>query len=454
LSLVHSDRAGSDPLLDRLNTSLAWATTTVKHARLDSQLWCPEGDDGAIRPIDKMVLEASLLALVAGRCQGARTAAEDLISEVSKRSEVTSRIYDLVRWRPHLRTSLGLLWLALDSFDCGDSSQRRSIRNMWESEPFPTQPHERSPYRLLDQAWVSSKVRGAIDPAITSGALASFTPLGNLDGAPFMHRNDLYALTHTAMYITDFGEWPSQQMYPSELITAISLSCLMDGDFDLAAELVLADVLVGDTIADVGQITVRTALNDVFDAIGRVPAPSFNKADHSLADDPETYVRFHSYHTTFVYALLCSCILRKGNRETSELEYDLDTHKKRYWHSDEMKPIGHPIGNLGKLVAHHTQKWTYACRERGAPFDIDGSDLLRRVLDAHQIRAVYRNQIDDLMQLIGMSEIGGHSRVDMLIRAHVNQSARLAVTSQDDPDLVDTLAKVCPNTKPLQQLQP
>lgn len=428
-----------NPLLTRLNSSLAWATTTVKCARLDSQFWCPDGDDSAIRPIDKMVLEASLLALVAGRCHDTRTAAEDLIQEVAKHTEVTSRIYNIVRWRPHLRTSLGLLWLAFDEFDCGDVNQRHAIRDLWESEPFPVQPHERIPYRLLDQAWVSSKVRGAIDPAIEKGALIPFTSLGNLDGAPFMHRNDLYALTHTAMYMTDFGEWLSHDVYSSEVINAISLSSLMDGDFDLAAELALADVLVGDVAVDVGQITVRAVLNDVFDAIGRIPSPTFKKSEYDLASDPDTYLRFHSYHTTFVYALLCYCILQKQSHQTNTFEPTLSAAKTRVWKSDEMDTMPHPIEDIGTLVAHHTQKWTAVCRARGASFDAEGDDLLRRVLDAHLIRAVNTDQIHNMVQLLGMSKVGGQSQVDKLVRTHVNQRARLAQASQGDTNLSEVV---------------
>jgi len=444
----------SDPLLARLNASLVWATNTVKSARPDSQIWCPDADDSAIRPIDKMVLEASLLALVAGRCQGARAAAEDLIQEVAKHTEVASRIYEIVRWRPHLRTSLGLLWLAFDSFDCGDASQRRAIRDLWESEPFPTQPNERPPYRLLDQAWVSSKVRGDIDPAIAAGVLVPFTPLGNLDGAPFMHRSDLYALTHTAMYITDFGEWSSPDTYSSEVISAISLSRLMDGDFDLAAELALADVLIGDAAADVGQVIVRAVLNDVFDAIGRIPSPTFEQTEYALAADPDTYLRYHSYHTTFVYALLCHGILQDRSRRTTTLDSTLSVNKTRTWHSDEVCPMPHPIDNIGALVADHTQKWAAVCNARGGSFDVGGTDLLRRVLDAHLVRAVYTDQVDDIVQLLGMSKIGGQSRVDKLVRAHVSQRSRLTMASQGDSTLAGSVAAAFEEKNPIPQSQP
>lgn len=401
-----------------------------------------------------MVLEASLLALVAGRYQGARTAAEGLIQEVAKHAEVTSRIYELVRWRPHLRTSLGLLWVTLDSFDCGDAAQRRSVRDLWEREPFPVQPHERSPYRLLDQAWVSSKARGAVDPAIATGTLLPFTSLGNLDGAPFMHRADLYALTHAAMYMTDFGEWSLPNVYASEVIGAISLSRLLDGDLDLAAELALADVLVGDTAADEAQVAVRAVLNDAFDAMGYVPSPTFDQAEHVHAADPDAYIRFHSYHTTFVYALLCHGLLRDQDHRTATWEPALSAYKTRIWHSSEAGPASRPSEHLGARVAYNTREWTAACTARGVPFDADGADLLRPTLDAHLVRAVQTDEVDDMVQLLGMSEVGGRSRTDQLVRAHVSQRARLARATKGDAALADEVAALFDEGSPSFRSQP
>lgn len=444
------DSKSSASLVDRLNASLDWATDTVKNVRLDSQLWCPDSDDCIVRPIDKMILEASLLAHIAGRCENSRIAANSLIQEVAKHTDVASRLYELVRRRPHLRTSLGLLWVAFDSFDCGDEAQRRFMRDLWEREPFPPQPHERSPFRLLDQAWVSSKARDEIDPVIATGVLVPFTSLGNIDGTPFMSRDDLYALTHTAMYITDFGEWSQPNLYSSEMIGSVSLARLMEGDFDLAAELALADILVGDTVTNESQLTVRAVLNDVFDAIGRVPSPTFDQAEYLLAIDKETYLRYHSYHTTFVYALLCYGILRDQNHTDLKWEPTLSTHEIRNWHPEEDAPIFSKIENLGALVAHHTHEWTDVCRARGIPFKEDGTDLLRSVLDAHLVRAIQNDQVDDVIKLLGMSEIGGPSQTDQLVRAHFSQRARLAQAYQSDALLAEKVAAHFDLTPPIQ----
>lgn len=447
------DSIRSAQLLTRLNASLAWATTTVSLARLDAPLWYPEDTDIMVRPIDKMILEASLLALIAGRCEDARTAAKDLMQEVAKHTEVASRLYELIRRRPHLRTSIGLLWVALDSFDCGDADQRISMRELWKSEPFPAQPHERSPYRLLDQAWVRSKAKGEIDPVIATGALVPFTSLGNLDGAPFMPRNDLYALTHTAMYITDFGEWSQPDTYSSEVIGGITLSRLMEGDFDLAAELALADVLVGDQACNGTQVAVRAVLNDVFDAIGRIPSPSFEQSDYDCAVDQDTYLRFHSYHTTFVYALLCYGILRDQNRQSLKWEPALSTFEERYWHPSEMTSISNPISNLSALVAKHTQEWTAACIARGVPFNEDETDLLRSVLDGHLVHAVQNDQVDDILQLLSMSGIAGQSQIDRLVRKHISQRARLARSCKNDKVLAEKVATDFERSALVPQLQ-
>lgn len=434
------DSVSSVQLLSRLNASIEWAITTIKLVQPDSQLWCSDQNNNIIRPIDKMILEASLLALVAGRCQGARIAAENLMKEVAKHTEVISRIYQLIRRRPHLRTSLGLLWVAFDNFNCGDIAQRRSMRDLWEREPFPPQPHERVPYRLLDQAWVRSKAKGEVDPIIATGALVPFTSLGNFDGAPFMNRSDLYALTHTAMYITDFGEWSQPNSYSSEIMGAISLSRMMDGDFDLAAELIIADILVGDTVLSKAQITVRAVLNDVFDSLGLIPSLNFDQSEYELATDKDGYIRYHSYHTTFVYALLCYSVLRHQNFQSSKQEFELSAPKVRTWHYKDMTPLPNPIANLSVLAANHIHDWTGICRARGVQLEKDGSDLVRTALDAHLIHAVRTDAIDDILQLLSMSEIGGHSQIDQLVRTHISQRAQLAQAYEESELLAKKVA--------------
>lgn len=440
LSWTCLDNASSVQLLSRLNASIKWATATVELAQPDSQLWRSDQNNNIIRPIDKMILEASLLALIAGRCRGARAAAKNLIKEVAKHTEVISRVYQLIRRRPHLRTSLGLLWVAFDDFDCGDVAQRRSMRDLWQREPFPPQPHERVPYRLLDQAWVRSKAKGEVDPIIATGALVPFTSLGNFDGAPFMNRSDLYALTHTAMYITDFGEWSQPNSYSSEIIGAIGLSRMMDGDFDLAAELIIADILVGDTVVSEAQITIRAVLNDVFDSLGLIPSLNFDQSEYELATDQDSYVRYHSYHTTFVYALLCYSVLRNQNCQSSKKEFELSAPRIRTWHYKDMTPLPNPIANLSVLVASHIHGWTDICRARAIQIEEDGSDLLRSALDAHLIHAVRTDSIDDILQLLSMSEIGGYSQIDQLVRTHISQRARLAKACEEDALLAEKVA--------------
>lgn len=406
-----------------MSSALSWSVTTVRGARADSVIWGGERAQNALRPIDKMVLEAALLALVAGRAPAVRPAAQLLIEAVAEHDEVIARIFDLLRWRPHLRTSLGLLWVALDEFGCGDRGRSRALAELWGEERAPTQPHERSPYRLLDQAWVCSQATGQMHPAIAEGALLPFTSLAHLDGAPFMRRDDLYALTHAAMYVTDFGRWSPPATYPSEVIGALGLARLLEGDLDLATELAIADLLVGDTVVGDCQVVLRAVLNDVFDALGCLPSPTFDSAEQGTAADRDDYLRFHSYHTTFVYALMCSCIVSDPHATRGEPALSTPGLRNAPPPQGDASSDGH--AELGRRVAEQAAEWASACSMRGVDFLDSGGALLRPVIDAHLIWAVQADRMEDVMRLLGMSSVAGRSRIDQSVRRYVDQRARL-----------------------------
>lgn len=411
-------------IVDRVIASLVWATSTVEEARAGDEPW--SGDAGsAIRPIDKLVLEASLLAFVADRHLGSHPSVSDLAGAVSRRTDVSTRMYELIRWRPHLRTSLGLLWIVFDHFDCGDPKQRRLLRELWSREPAPVQPHERSPYRLLDQAWVRSQVYGEPDPVIAGAGLLPFTSLANAAGGIFMTRRDLYALTHAAMYVSDFGRWPQSTTFDSATFGAMSLSRLLVRDFDLAAELALADALIGDSPANVAQLVVRAVLNDEFDRLGHVPSPTFQIIDHENSASPDDYLRFHAYHTTFVYALMCCGLLLERIPTTWEPTLSLTkthSYKTTFANDDQ----GAESEHLGARVARTVSEWMGTCTSRGVCFPWLEEGLVRATLDAYLVQAIQMDRIEDALRLLNMASVGGVSRVDERTREYLAVRASLS----------------------------
>jgi len=249
-----------------------------------------------------MLSEAALLALISRRALGGHSAINDLLESVVECSEALDRMYELVRWHPYLWTSAGAIWVILDELAVGDPVKRERLRRLWKDKEL-IQPRERVPYRLLDQAWIRSIVHGRQDFLLCSHGLLSCSSFENVAGGLFMGTSDLYAVTHTPMYVTDFGRLGRTSVEPGWL-GSLGLSRLLINDLDLAGEFALADVLTQEK-PGVGTLTITAALSTIFDQLGFIPAPTFREEGHRQAEAPDDYLFFHTYHSTFVYGLLC-----------------------------------------------------------------------------------------------------------------------------------------------------
>jgi hypothetical protein len=123
---------------------------------------------------------------------------------------------------------------------------------------------------------------------------------------------DIYALTHTSFYISDFGfRYPplptgsreKAERFVSHLIT----QCVTKGNWDLTAELVIAQFcLGGDPLNSSSGVAGITSLADAQAANGAIPGRSAARR----AGDPATAaIRFQQeYHTTLVAALMSAIV--------------------------------------------------------------------------------------------------------------------------------------------------
>ncbi|WP_433239943.1 DUF6895 family protein [Streptosporangium sp. CA-135522] len=404
-------------LEDRLVATLRWGTGTIRTADPARPPW-KHGDTAVVQPFDKMLAEAALLALLARRAIGAHPAITELVDTIADCHESLDRMYEIVRWRPYLWTSAGAVWVFLDRLSAGDTVKRERLRALWDAPV--VEPRERVPYRLLDQAWTRMIAQERTDPRLTSTGLRSSTSLWNLDGALLMGRNDLYAITHAAMYLTDFGNAGRVPTAPG-WIGALAAARLLLGDFDLAGELAVADVLTCEP-PGAGTLTAAATLSTVFDQLGFVPAPTFRSREHDASEDPSGYLFFHSYHSTFVYGLLCTVLITSGAREGTLARLMSQAPATTFpgeWHGGRAG-----ITELGRQVVHTCEVWEEIVAARGGDLD-----LLRTVIDAYLLDAASRQDTAGVLSLLGMRDVAGSSVVDQAARRLLSIRARLGGVS-------------------------
>ncbi|GAA3447348.1 DUF6895 family protein [Planomonospora venezuelensis] len=405
-------------LEDRLVAALRWGAVTIRAADPGRPPWRQDGT-AVVQPFDKLLVEAALLALLARRAIGPHPAVTDLVGAITDCRESLDRTYEIVRWRPYLWTSAGAVWVFLDRLSAGDPVKRGLLRELWNAPV--VEPRERVPYRLLDQAWTRMIARGRPDSRISSAGLRSTTSLWNLDGALLMSRNDLYAITHAAMYLTDFGNAGRVPAAPG-WIGALAAARLLLGDFDLAGELAVTDVLTRGA-PEAGTLAAAAALSTVFDRLGFVPAPTFRAQDHAAAEDPSAYLFFHSYHSTFVYGLLCAVLITSGAHGSALARLMTsgvpEPELPEEWHGGRAGVTG-----LGAQIVHTCESWEGIAAARGGE-----PDLLRTVVDAYLLDAASRQDTPGVLALLGMRDVAGSSVVDGAARRLLTVRARLGGAS-------------------------
>lgn len=164
----------------------------------------------------------------------------------------------------------------------------------------------RPEFREHEALWLIARLTGdasALEAVPRTGLLFRRTH------SVFLRREDMYAKTHEAMYLTDFGRRRLEGAFSRNLL-ATSLDhdlawALGKADWDLVGEISTAASYCLDA-PTCWQSICDAALDAVFDRFGFVPAPTFdtNYANTLCSIDRERYSRFHAYHSTIVYGLL------------------------------------------------------------------------------------------------------------------------------------------------------
>ena len=178
---------------------------------------------------------------------------------------------------------------------------------------------EQKPSEELEQAWLARLWLGAPDRRIPPTSALS-RRLDVLAGS----RGGLYALTHTIMFTTGFGQWRLPRtvrrrdlLLDAEAALAFTLE---RRDHDLMAELLMAwPHLRAPWTASAAfcfQLLAR-----VQGELGFLPGPEFEAGGgHASAGQAaRRHVHETSYHTTYVMGMLCACCLSTGRLPPPEV---------------------------------------------------------------------------------------------------------------------------------------
>jgi uncharacterized protein DUF6895 len=396
----------------RITQCVDWATKAIITFADGHRVW-DEAPREPIQPFDKMVIESSLMALIAQRVIPGDASVIRLLDAIESCALTLDRMYDLVRQRPYLWTSVGSVWLILDKFNRGDAVKRERLRALW-NDTSTLHPCERVPYRLLDQAWTRSLARGGDDPQLTSDGLRLATSFENLDGALLMETSDLYAVTHTVMYLTDFGRTKrveNRKGNARRWIDSLSASRLLINDLDLAGELTMSSLMLGNEMG-AGDLVTLSTLSSIIDSLGFVPSPTFRAADYETSDVPDSYAYFHSYHTTLVYGLLCAVLA--SDDDPNPLAVRAVGPSAESTLPSEWCGRRAGAGALSDQIIHTLSEWSGICEERDVA--VPETALLRSVLDAYLVRACNEFRADEVASLLGMTSLVSPSHVDEAAR--------------------------------------
>ncbi|WP_326762807.1 hypothetical protein OHB35_53045 [Streptomyces phaeochromogenes] len=417
-SVIEDDR-----LRKRVRVILNWAAEVVAESLATSEIWAPKSPDpeldggDSVRPLEKMLSEAALLALLGHRALGYDPSVERLLDSIEGHHESLDWIYERIREDPHLWASGGLVWVVLDSFSRADYVKRTRLRALWNKGI--AQPAERLPFRVLDQAWVEGLALNRSNAILGSDIYLSTTSLGNLEAGLSMAPRDLYAVTHCAMYITDFGRHTGPPVAPG-WIGPLALARLLAVDLDLVGELTLAEVLLSPASPHIGALISARNLGVTFDALGYIPGPPASSDSLQKTKYKNDILRYRNYHPTFVYGVLC-CVVA-GRQSKMTIVGDLLTHKNP--NTTFELPLSEDAGSLADRIAHHFQAWLPILDMTNEAYA--KQELLRAIIDAYIIEAVNQNRTKDLLALLGMSSVAGPSSVDLAARQLLMTRASLA----------------------------
>jgi hypothetical protein len=272
----------------------------------------PEGSFGP----DKLAAESAMLLYVASSVRHHAGIGEriDRVAGLLAPGVRSERTRIAIALNPAICLQLGMPHVLLSRLDRGDPQLDRLI----ELSASSTAHHgnEVVAHRALERLWLESlRTRDAQDEQFIQASSDSVLnhPVDLLWGS----REDAYAHTHGLMYYTDFGN--ADRSLPrsrSDILReseALLARALLLEDYDLTAEVLMAWPLTSAPWSATAAFGLRV-LAELEDEVGFLPAKNGTPEKfHRLTGAERTrYALAASYHTAYVWAMVCAMSLRPG----------------------------------------------------------------------------------------------------------------------------------------------
>jgi hypothetical protein len=271
---------------------------------------------------DKAAVETALLGLVLSRGPCSPTLGpgqSHALAQAVGSSVDLPRLALIAARHPQTVPSLGVLVAFLEQEHVEPGTLATVVRRAFtDGRAAGT---ERLPYRQMESAWVAAMLvgndapEGILEPL--DGRKFAGSILFNRPDPMYVSAIDLYAWTHSVMFMTDFGSRPAGPTVGTrmtgEFLDAACVWQLANDNLDVVGELLMGAAYLGLPWSSHRQLASEV-LGRTWAEFGFLPSPSFNRTEFQNLIGPEktAYAYLHTYHTTYVGALALQAAQRPG----------------------------------------------------------------------------------------------------------------------------------------------
>jgi hypothetical protein len=304
-------------LIDRLSAALQYADLSIPHLDHYSSYWSQKDTRGN-RLKDKVIAETALLWYEASQLVDLPEGVLDLLQNLSSKLRMEAshehNIVTILR-APHTVLWLGLAHILLSRLGVIDQDVdyivQRALKGRYSIFA------ERVPFRQMDARWTRSV---ALQETPRFADILPQSIITSETHPIYMDRHDAYAITHTLMYITDFGrnDPPSSVDISAVqvLVDATIAWQIWNDDLDLLAELLLCYHFLRRPWSAYAKLA-WDVLEFAWSYSPTLRGPHFSE-DHfnTLSGKAsEAYQFEYNYHTAYVGGLLCAALIRRPMHE-------------------------------------------------------------------------------------------------------------------------------------------
>lgn len=304
----------------RLRYVIEFAVKNLNQIKDFAAYW-KEFDNKAEKFEDKIFAEAATVFYVADRISGKfKEIHHDLdgLLEIIKPLIRSDYNFRLILKNPWYANTIGQGSILLSAAGCPDDEWDYLISNSFKNRSYNFK--ERVIFRQFDKIWTKYLVSKNFSKEETSTLLNySILKSGTFPG--IMDTNDIYAMTHTIIYLTDFGFKDdfklSKDNHLKENVDLLILWSLLHEDYDLLGELLICSVILNNGFNDYSLLGWKT-YTDIWDSLNFIPSPGFDEDIFMKLDEKtrRAYAFKELYHPNFVAGILTAIILIKNHSDS------------------------------------------------------------------------------------------------------------------------------------------